>query len=244
MTAARLRRLARASLLPALMLWHGSAAAADIGIGLRASTLGAGAELSVALFDQITLRVPFHSLSFSTDREENELAYDARVKLRSIGLIGDYHPFGGGWRLSAGVLSNGNAVSVRASEATGNTEFAIGGRRYRSDPDDPLQVLGDIDFGSVAPYVGMGWGNAARGERRVYVGLEIGAMFQGSAAVDLQGQGTAEDIDSGERFDVQGNSMEAQIFRAELAAEQRELRDDLSDFKIFPVIAITVGWRF
>lgn len=244
MTAAALRRLAGALLLPAAALGCSGAAAADIGIGLRAGTPGAGAELSVALFDKLTLRVPFHTFSFTTRREENDLAYDARVRLRSIGLIADYHPFGGGFRLSAGMLSNGNAVTLNASEATGNAEFAVGGRRYRSHPDDPLQVHGGVDFASVAPYAGIGWGNAARGPRRLYVSFELGAMFQGSVDVDLQARGTAEDIDSGERFNVQGGSMAAQVFRAELAAERGALRNDLSALQIFPVAAIAIGWRF
>lgn len=230
--------------LVVLLLAAGPASAADFGLGARASTLGAGVEMSVALSERLTLRVPFNTLSFDGSLTENEISYAADVRLRTVGLMADFHVLGGGWRVTAGFYSNGNRLELLASEETGNSEFAVGNRRYRSDPDDPLQVIGSTDFSSVAPYIGTGWGNAARGDSGLYFGFDLGVLFQGAVGVVVDARGAVEDVDSGERFSVEGDSDPAQRFRSELEAERRKLERDLEDFRFYPVVGVAVGWRF
>ncbi len=46
------------------------------------------------------------------------------------------------------------------------------------------------------------------------------------------------------QFDVQGNSVAAKLFQQQLAAEQSELQDDLDGFELYPVLALSLGYRF
>lgn len=226
------------------------AAAADTGIGLRASTLGLGAEFAVSLLDRLVLRVPFNTFSYSDEITEDEIRYDADLDLRSVGLLADYSVFGGGFHISGGLYSNGNELNLLASEATGNESFQVGNQRYRSDGSDPFELTAGLDFESVAPYAGIGWGNAARAENRgVYFKFELGVLFQGSPQAKANAVGsvcedTGTECAAGTSFDVEGNDPRAQIFRQELDRERKDIEDSIDDYDLYPVAGISLGYRF
>lgn len=227
----------------------GAATAAETGIGLRASTLGLGAELSVGLLDRLVLRVPFNTFRYSDNITEDEISYDSELELRTVGLLADLHAFGGGFHMTAGLYSNGNELNLLASEATGNDSFQVGNQRYRSDPSDPFELTAGLDFESVAPYAGIGWGNAAQAERNgVYFKFELGVLFQGSPRAEADGSGSvceAESPDcSATSFDVEGNDPRAVAFRDELERERADLEAGLDDFDLYPVAGLSVGYRF
>lgn len=232
-----------------LSLMPGMATAAETGIGLRASTLGAGAELSIGLLDRLVLRVPFNTFRYSDDITEDDIRYDGELQLRTVGLLADVHIFGGGFHLTGGLYSNGNEINLLASEATGNESFQVGDRSYRSDPNNPFELTAGLDFGSVAPYAGIGWGNAAQAENNgVYFKLELGVLFQGSPSAEANGSGSVCDVTSPDctttSFDVEGNDPRAAIFREELERERADLEAGLDDFKLYPVAGFSIGYRF
>ena len=81
-----------------------------------------------------------------------------------------------------------------------------------------------------APYLGIGWGNAADDntlDLPVAIGfsLDIGAFYTGSPDVVL--------TDSSGVVPV-----------ADLLAEQAQIEDDLSGFKFYPVITVGIHIRF
>ena len=81
-----------------------------------------------------------------------------------------------------------------------------------------------------APYVGIGWGNAADDntlDLPIAVGfsLDIGAFYQGSPDVLL-------------------TDSSGLVPAADLALEQAQLEDDLSGFKFYPVITLGIHIRF
>ena len=212
----------------------------DVAAGARLSTLGFGAEVTIGLVEQINVRVPFNFINYSDDLEEDGIDYEADLRWRSFGVLVDYHPFKGGFHVSGGLLSNGNKIDILA---TGDQNFEIGDREYRSDPNDPLSLTGKLDFNSVAPYLGIGWGNPILGNSNLYFKFELGVMFQGKPKVALRGDGSAVDSNDNS-FDVNGDTLEAQVFRAELEDERRTLEDDISEFTLWPVLGISLGWRF
>lgn len=227
----------------------GAATAAETGIGLRASTLGAGAELSVGLLERLVLRVPFNTFRYSDDITEGDITYDGELELRSVGLLADVHLFGGAFHITGGLYSNGNEINLLASEATGNESFQVGNRSYRSDPDDPFELRAGLDFASVAPYAGVGWGNAAQGERSgVYFKLELGVLFQGSPSAEAEASGRVCETDSPDcsstSFDVEGNDPRAVGFQEELERERADLEAGLDDVKLYPVAGFSIGYRF
>jgi hypothetical protein len=232
--------LAGAVLLAAI---SATPAHAEVAIGATAGTLGLGLEGTIGLNDYLSLRIPLHLFSFSFDANEDDIDYDGKLKLKSAGLQLDYHPFKGTFFVSGGAFLNGNKLDLFASD-DGDKQYEIGDRAYTGDPNDPLKLKGKLDFGSVAPYVGLGWGNAIQGTSNVYFRFELGALFQGSGDTHLAASGSAVDVQTGQSFDVQGSSAEATEFRAQLENERQSVQHDVDKYDVYPVVSFALGYRF
>ena len=100
----------------------------------------------------------------------------------------------------------------------------IGGQTYTQAEAGTLN--GAVDFKSTAPYLGIGWGNAANS--RIGLAIDLGIAFQGSPQVDLG---------------ATGQLANTQEFIDELNREQDELQDSLDGFKYYPVIAIGLSFK-
>ncbi len=87
-----------------LFLLSGTAAWADVGVLLKAGTLGAGLDVSVGMSESLGLRLQANALSYEDDFTESDVDYSADLKLQSAGLLLDWHPFSGVFRVSAGRL--------------------------------------------------------------------------------------------------------------------------------------------
>lgn len=220
-----------------------AAHASDWSLGLRAGTLGLGIEGTWRYSPNLAVRVPLNLLDYSFDRSEDGVDYDAKLQLQSFGALIDYYPFGGTFFLSGGLMDGGNKVKLKASDPTGTEEYDIGDQTYTSDPSDPLTVRAGVDFGGLAPYAGIGWGNSADSEAGWFGRFEIGALFQGAGDVSASSSGSAI-AENGDAFDTQGDSLQAQVFQANLEEERQELEEDIGDFKIYPAIGLAFGMRF
>lgn len=195
------------------------AAAADFGLGLRAGTQGLGLEFGVGFTRWIGLRAAGYTLDVSGSRDEGGIDYDGTLELGGYGLLVDFFPMRGTFRLTAGVFSNRNAVEL---EAAPSAPIEIGGGTY--DPAIVGTLVGDVSFDDTAPYFGIGWGNVARG-RRVGFLADLGVLRQGAGEVTLAA--TSGLVDP-----------------ADLAAEEAELEADIEDYKYWPVISFGLSIRF
>ena len=139
-----------ASLAFAGPLWETGSVVAKVG------TLGGGLEYIHPVHDKINVGIGVNYFTHDLDKEFDDVAYEAELDIFSVSLLGHFHPWPNGFRLSAGVLYNGNELSVDARPTGGSYEF--GGVNF--DARDVGTANGSIDFNSFAPYVGIGWGNA------------------------------------------------------------------------------------
>ncbi len=219
-----------------LFLAAGSAMAFDVGVGVKGGTQGLGGELTFKLAESANLRAHFNTFSYDKDLDKDGIQYKANVDLSSYGLTLDWLPFKGGFRISAGAFSNGNEFNMKA-HCTQTCD--IGSNQYQSKPTDPGQVNAKVDFKSMAPYAGIGWGNAMRGGR-FYMGLDLGVLFQGSPQAHMTASGTfiKTNAPTGELPANDPN------FQTELKKEEKNLQDDLNSFKMYPVVNLGLGWRF
>lgn len=190
----------------------GTAAADGFGLGIKAGTLGVGVEGTFGLTERFNLRVGANSYSYSYNETASGIRYDAELDLQSAALLLDWHPFAGTFRVSAGVLRNKNAVHLVA------TATDVGGSPYPAG----ARVNGDVTFKKSAPYVGIGWGNAAK-PGFLGISVEVGAMFQGKPDVTL----TSSDVSE-----------------ADLRREEQEAEADLADFDVYPVVSLGLSFRF
>jgi hypothetical protein len=75
--------------------------------------------------DHLGLRVDAGTTgSISRERTESDVPYRARMKYNRVGLFGDYHPFGGRFRLTAGLTVNDASMKLD-SRFDGVTQVTI-----------------------------------------------------------------------------------------------------------------------
>jgi hypothetical protein len=212
----------------------GSAGAADVAIGGKAGSLGLGVELTVGLGRQWNTRLGVNGFSYSDRREESDIEYDAEAKLRTATALLDFHPGGRGFRLTAGAVWNGTKVEG-SSLRPDSGFYDIGGVRV------PADILGTLDaeaeFDPFAPYLGLGWGNAVGANQKIGFSFDVGAIFQGTADVEL-----TPVLPSNSPINTTPGAREAlQIL---LDREESEIEDDAADYDIYPVVSIGVTYRF
>jgi hypothetical protein len=113
------------------------------------------------------------------DEDENIKA-DGNFTISSLKALGHWHPFGGGFRMSAGYVKN-----------LSDLEIDIFGENVQLDEDDPsttsnLEGKIVIDTGDNLPYVGLGWGYDI--EDRFAIDFTVGVQFiqkiKGSDLID------------------------------------------------------------
>jgi hypothetical protein len=200
--------------------------AAVVGIGVtgKVGTTGLGADLTVPLVSNwLNLRGGYNFGELRPSLTEGDIKYSADVHLESVPILLDLHPFHGGFRITGGVYFNRNEIDL--SSVVDASTIGLGSGA------GPATVNANVGWSNeFAPYLGIGWGNAADDntlDLPIAVGfsLDIGAFYQGSADVLItESTGT--------------------VSAADLAIEAAQIEDDLSDLKFFPVVTVGIHVRF
>lgn len=215
-----------------------------VAVAGRVSTLGLGVELITSVHKRVNLRLQGNFFDINKSVDEDDINYDGKLKLQTLGLLADFHPFAGGFRMTAGGYQNGNKVGLNAKC---KTECEVGDLTISNDPNagDDGRLFGRIKFQSLAPYLGLGFGNAMRGSP-LHFGIDIGVLLQGSPKINLGAAGTAliRETDDPNSQPMRVNLAENADVQNALRAEARNAEDDAKEFKYYPVINFTVGYRF
>jgi hypothetical protein len=204
-----------------------STADAQVAVGIRGSTLGAGVEVSIRPAVMLGLRATGNFLTFTREEEVEGIPYELEPRLRSGGVNADFYPFGRGLYLSGGLLLNGNEASA---EAIIGESITIGNRTYSNTEIQSLR--GDLEWSrSLAPFVGLGFETGGR----VGIAFEAGVVFSGTPTVRLSGTTTL-------------TGPERQLFDEAVAQEEAEVRAWIDDnrrwTKYYPVAALGLRIRF
>jgi len=214
-------------LLSAVLLTAAAAqATAAAAVTVHGSTLGLGAGITVGLTEQLNLRGQFNTFSYDFDDEASDIDYEFDLELGSVGALIDWHPGGGGFRLSAGFYLNDNEVNGTGDPTTATVE--IGDAIF--DSAEVGTLTADLGFDDVAPYLGIGWGNAIGREGRLGIALDIGVLLQGEPDVNFRAVGANPAIQD--------------LIDAEVAQEEAEIQDDIDEFDLYPVITLGLNYRF
>lgn len=211
----------------------GPATAADLALGVKFGSQGVGLEGFTPMSREVNLRAVINGFAISDDRELTGVSYAADLQLATGGVLVDWHPYAGRFRISAGLLANANQVDLRSDCSP---SCVVNGRRVQASSADPGRIDGDLDFGSGASFVGVGWVFASR-LNPWFWSAEAGVMFQNQPEAELSGSGTFLDSATGE-------PIPAETFEADLDAEQLELEQDLDAYDLYPVLSIGFGYRF
>ena len=204
--------------------------------GAHVGTLGAGVNVGLDISEKFAARALFSMWGLDYEETESDNEYKGDLDLQTIGLVTDWLPFAGGFRVTGGAFLNNNEVSATASGE--DTEF--GNNTY----DGQIDML--LDFERIAPYFGAGWTSGAIGDPGFSFSVDAGLLYQ--RAPRLSGSGTADgcsfSISRGGDAAIAPGCADAAELKADLEQEHMDLSDDLEDFEWYPVLAIGVSYRF
>lgn len=212
-----------------------------IGIGLKASTLGAGIEAATAVTRRSNVRVGLNAFDYSTGFNRDGIHYNGKLNLRSVGVFYDQYLVGG-FHVSPGVLVyDGNRGGADAT-AAGGQSFTLGSETYFSSKTNPVAGTGTLKFDrEVAPALMFGFGNLLpRSQRHFSVTFDFGVIFQGPPKVTLNLAGSTCNGQGNLCQDIRSNSG----IQANIQSQQGKLNDSLAPFKYYPVVSLGFGYKF
>jgi len=205
----------------------------SLALALKAGSLGLGLELTFPLTERVNLRASYNDLPFDTDIEDTDVNYDGEFAKTSGGVLLDWHPFDGAFRLSTGFFAHSdNQINLTATP-NGALTFEFNGNVY--DATAIGSITGDVEFGTSVPYLGLGWGNASQSGGKWRLVVDLGVQFQDSPNVDLG----ITNCNLPNIPDVSCSDLDDDI-----QAEINELESELEDYDFWPVFNIGLSYRF
>jgi len=199
----------------------------------QVSSLGVGMDITARVSENVNARAGFGVWSLTEDYQRTDVKYNADVKLRSGAAVMDIYPIEGTEiRLSGGVMLNGNQVDTIGQSETvvvagvQQQVYTIGGRTFTAQEVGTLS--GEITFPLVAPFVGVGWGNAVKPGRRLGFTVDLGVMIHGTPQVSLRATNQAVTPQLQESIDK----------------EIEDLQAEFDGFKFYPVLQVGISYQF
>jgi hypothetical protein len=215
-----MRRLAAGAFALALAALPAAARAdlfSSISYGAHASTTGFGVTLEKPLLYNFSLRLLTNNLSVTEQETYDATHYTATTHVANIGLIGDFRPYAGRYRISAGLLFGSDRIDNVAQP--GGATINVGTGVYPVAGTG--QVTTHLRFDRPAIYAGVGTGT----------GLVPGLALAFDAGIEIR-NGHADASATGP---LAGDP----TFQADLARLQGELRTRV----ISPVVSIGLVYR-
>lgn len=212
------------TVIAAALAAPGLANAAPIDAGLTAGTLGYGPQVGFVLVpNKFDARLNWGYLNYSYNTTSNGVYYNGHLKLNNLGALGDWHPWGGAFRLTGGLFYNDNKFDL-TGQSSGGT-YTFNGVTYTAAQAGT--VTANVKFNSVAPYLGFGWGNDSE-SAGLHFTSDFGVMYQGTPKATITATGAASDP----------------ALASDVRAAQSKLQSDLNNFQWYPVLQIGLVYRF
>ncbi|MBV8201837.1 MAG: hypothetical protein JOZ15_14535 [Acidobacteria bacterium] len=231
--AALLAALATAAALAGLAA-GARPAAAQLTVDIQAGTLGIGGGLAWPFAPQLAVRVSGNAWSGLTRSERaGGNRYQARLSLGSAAALVDWHPAANGFRLSAGGMYDANRVEGDSEPSSAGT-YAIGNLQLPASLVGTLH--GKIDYPSLAPYVGLGWGTAPHAGPGFGAAVDLGVAFIGRPRVTL-----APEPPPGSPLD---SPVAMALLAPQLAIEEGRVEQKIDGYRYYPVLAVGISYRF
>jgi hypothetical protein len=213
-----MRATAATTLLLAALLGLSPAASAQVGVGIRAGTLGLGADVAFALSPNVQVRGGGAIQPWNPTFTISDIEYTVTLPGTFVNIGIDLFPIGGGFRIGGGLLYKPDDISI-SGKFTDNVD--IGGRSYTGSEVGTL--TGTVSNKTTVPYVMIGFGKHASSGIGLF--LDLGAALVGEQALTLTATGT-----------VSSNPQ----FIADLEGERLDAEDSLNKLKIYPMVNLGI----
>jgi len=201
---------------------------AESAIGYRVGTFGFGLDYNQRLSDTAILRLGYNLYVMSRDEASDGVSYDAKLKITAASLLVDLHHIGSPWRVTMGLSQSGPHVEA-SGNATGTVTF--NGQTYNASD------LGRIDVSikprnAVAPYLGIGYGQAVGTMDRFTFLADLGVLYVGSPKSKIVAECGSATAGS-----------ECDQLMADIRAEAAAREHDWKNLKWWPVLSIGFAMR-
>jgi hypothetical protein len=210
-----------------------------VAVGIKANTLGAGAEFATPLAPKLNLRSGVNFLTFGEPFNVDGVNYNAHLHLKSSQTTVDWFPMGGSFHISPGILYMRNTASALASVPAGQS-FSLGDQTYVNSLNDPMS--GTMSYAyphNLCPLLMLGFGNILpRNSRHFSVPVEVGVAYTGAATINVELSGTVCNSEGCGSF---GSDPESQ---ASLKQEVHTLNEDLKRIPVYPILSLGVAYHF
>ncbi|MDD4911244.1 MAG: hypothetical protein PHP57_03030 [Sideroxydans sp.] len=216
--------------LVAAALFPMMANASNFAVYGSAGTNGLGLGAGTAINDNFGARLGFNTFKVSTTQQDANGNYGIDLKLMTVSGLADYYPWAGKFRTTLGAVYNGNKAAITA-QPVGGGSYVFNGQTYSSA--DVGSFSGEMTFNSVAPYLGIGWGNPAAQDKQWGMTMDIGVLFQGSPKIS-----NAVTCGAGVP------ALTCAQMQSDVAAGAAKLEADTKDFKYLPVVNLGISYRF
>ena len=168
------------------------------------------------------------------DYTVSSITYEGELDLLNLAALVDYHPGGGAFRFTAGLIYTQNEVRGRAplTALLDEEDRALAQQIAQQLGLVIGDLTGTLEVDPVAPYVGLGAG-ATRGGW--HLSFDLGVMYHGEPDATLQA-----DTDLPLEL-VPGAEVALELL---LAREEAEIEAETDDYPFYPVVALGVSYRF
>jgi hypothetical protein len=205
-----------------------AANAGDVAVSATAGTTGLGLHASFPVQPKLNARIGFGYLNYDDTGSTSDADYNFKLKLRTFDVLADYFPMDNGFRMTGGLVYNGNKVDVDMKAKSG-AQYVVNGTTYTAAQAGAIN--GNVDFKKIAPYLGIGWGNAVANKGWGFT-ADLGVMFQGSPNTTLTNSG------------CQATAAICAQLASDITVEKTKLRDKVDSYKTYPVLRVGASYRF
>ncbi len=222
-----------------LLALSGVANALEVGVGLKAGTLGAGIDLSVALTQTVNLRAALTSvnidgeedtLTVGDDGAELDIEAELDADYGASAILVDWYIFNGTFHLTAGMLKNNGSLDFSGMLIGSGT---IDGQAFDAGDLVGGEIGGKVSLGdSYQPYLGIGWGRKASYDPGFSISVEIGV-----ALLD-------PDVDFDAAVIAGGNFVGQAELDVTLQDAEDDAEDELDEFELFPILSLGINYAF
>ncbi len=211
-----------------------------VAIGSKMGTTGWGGQIATPITRRINLRGGVDIFNLGYGLTSDGANYYASAHLKSGTVQADIYPFAhGSFHLSPGVMIFKNNLTASLNVPGGNS-FSVGGTDYTSDPTDPVNGAGAIQFGrTYMPLFTIGFGNMIprRESHHISFPFELGAAYTGQNTIRINMQGGV--------CNSQGcGSANDATFQQNVQQQQAKINEQLKRIQIYPVLTTGVAYRF
>ena len=171
-----MKKIILTAVISSLLATAQAAAPSSFSAGLGISTLGIGANVGYKINNSFKVRGVTNYFKYSKTVGAGDLTYKGKLRLFTVGLLGDWHFLQNGFRLTGGLVYNGNQLNLNV---TPSGSHSYNGVTYTAQQIG--EIKGNIKFRPIAPYLGLGFDSGHESASGFSFNADAGVLFQGNA---------------------------------------------------------------